>query len=156
MPLRSLLIIAVMSFVAHSVTIAGPVDAPDDRTDRPEAPTVLAVPNLLTLNEDQAALLSPLLQQVRAALAAQQAETAALEAKIAATSDAQEVRVLERRVAAAKLQGEIRIFEIQAEFARREGRVSEAEAFDGLARSLRNPAPRKPAAVLPSRQEVSR
>ena len=113
-------------------------------------------PNLMELNEEQAALLTPILQQVRSVLATHYNEVAALEAKIQANDAPLEVRALEEQVADAKIAVEIRILDIQAEFALKDGRTAEAEEFTNLAEKLRHPAPRQAVAAAPQRQEVSR
>ena len=113
-------------------------------------------PNLMELNEEQAARLTPMLQQIRGVLAVHLDEMAVLETKIEASGVPTDVHTLERQVADAKLAVEIRILEIQADFARNEGRTTEAKQFSNLAETLRHPAPRQAIAAAPERQEVSR
>ncbi len=135
--------------VLSALTIASPVLAEDTAETYRQ-------PNLMEMNEEQVAQLSPILQQIHGVLAAHLVETVALTAKIEASDAPLEVRALEQQIGTAKLDVEIHILEIQAEFARNEGRIAEAKQFADLAENLRHPAPREAVAATAQRQEVSR
>ena len=113
-------------------------------------------PNLLAMNEEQVAQLSPLLQQVRRVMVDKGVAIRALEVELATATNAQHIHQLERKMSGLALVAEIEILEIQARHLRTEGRIAAAEIIEANALELKKPAPRAVAQSVPQRQAVQK
>ena len=138
-----ILMIASLCFVVGSALSAENTPAPDRLT-------------LVTMSDDQAITLSPMLNEVRTALLGRDAHLAALNADLQEATDPVVIRDLERQVARAKEGAEIRIYRIQADHARSEGREADAEHFEEMIRIMKKPAVVEDVPAVSRREEVSR
>ena len=93
----------------------------------PAAGAEEAVPrSLLTLTEVEVARLSPMVREIRTVLLSEQNQVEALTAQIAGAQDDAESFALQRKIAAVKLQAEIEVMEVQARHAETAGHGEQA------------------------------
>jgi len=141
--MKPIILIASLCLVAGGALSAETAPAPDRLT-------------LITMSDDQAIALSPMLYEVRTALLSRDSHLVALKADLAEAVDPVVIRDLERRVAQAKEEAEIRIYRIQADQARTEGREADAEHFEALIQVMKKPAVIADVPNVSKREEVAR
>lgn len=141
--MKPIILIASLCLAAGVALSAETAPAPDRLT-------------LITMSDDQAIALSPMLYEVRTALLSRDSHLVALKADLAEAVDPAVIRDLERQVARAKEEAEVRIYRIQADQARTEGREADAEHFETLIQVMKKPAVVEDVPNVARRDEVAR
>jgi hypothetical protein len=85
--------------------------------------------------------LSPLMVEIQAALAAQQVQVAALDARFAETNDETTALAIQQEIEQVKQDTELAILAIQARHARARGDLELAQSIDAAIATIQNPPP---------------
>jgi hypothetical protein len=93
------------------------------------------------VEKSAAPVLSPLMLEIQAALAAEQARVADLEARFAAAADEASALAIQKEIEQIKVETELSILRLQAEHARQEGRVEQAAQIEAAIAEMMNPRP---------------
>ena len=105
-----------------------------DREGAPEA-AVAARPadsSFLSMTTEEAAGLSPMLQEMRRILIRERDQLAVLHAEFAQATDSREALRIQHRIRDLKSGTEIALLEVQAATAREQGRSEDAEQLEGI------------------------